>query len=218
MNATTPSHEQAILDAACELFARNGFDAVSTAAIAEQAGVSKANVYHHFRSKRELYLAVLRHVCADGQATWADVLDGPGPVVPRIRELSRRHIARACGNPRQSRLLMREVCEHSQERGHELAHDVFGAGFAAMVALFREGQDRGELRKDVDPALAAMLLLAANTSFFQWRSVMPHMPGIGFADDPEGYARGVVDVLLRGIVEPSLAENNTNDHDNGRGE
>ncbi|MEA1890213.1 MAG: helix-turn-helix domain-containing protein, partial [Pseudomonadota bacterium] len=55
-----PSGEGAILDAAEILFAEKGFDAVSMRAIAEKADVSKANVFHHFGSKENLYLAVLR--------------------------------------------------------------------------------------------------------------------------------------------------------------
>jgi TetR/AcrR family transcriptional regulator len=52
-----------ILAAAEELFAKEGFDAVSMNAIADKAGVSKANVFHHFKSKNDLYLAVIKQAC-----------------------------------------------------------------------------------------------------------------------------------------------------------
>ena len=54
-----------ILVAAEALFAQQGFDAVSMNAIAEAAGVCKANVFHHFTSKNDLYVAVLRNACKD---------------------------------------------------------------------------------------------------------------------------------------------------------
>src|SRR5213078_1636709 len=54
---------QRILAVAEELFAECGFEAVSMNAVAEKAGVSKANIFHHFTSKRELYLAVLHNAC-----------------------------------------------------------------------------------------------------------------------------------------------------------
>ncbi len=54
-----------ILAAAEELFSRRGFDAVSMNEIAEAAGVSKANIFHHFESKNALYLAVVRNACSD---------------------------------------------------------------------------------------------------------------------------------------------------------
>ena len=54
-----------ILATAEALFAEQGFDAVSMNAIGVAAGVSKANVFHHFTCKNDLYIAVLRHACRD---------------------------------------------------------------------------------------------------------------------------------------------------------
>lgn len=48
-----------ILAAAKDLFAKSGFNAVSMNAIAECAGVSKADVFHHFKLKDELYRVFL---------------------------------------------------------------------------------------------------------------------------------------------------------------
>ncbi|HBE91853.1 MAG TPA: TetR/AcrR family transcriptional regulator, partial [Gammaproteobacteria bacterium] len=50
-----PPGETAILDAATRLFAERGFDGVSMRQVSEAAGVSKANIYHHFESKEALY-------------------------------------------------------------------------------------------------------------------------------------------------------------------
>jgi AcrR family transcriptional regulator len=49
----------AILDAARTAFAERGFHQTSLDAVAEQAGVSKALLYEHFASKRELFAAML---------------------------------------------------------------------------------------------------------------------------------------------------------------
>jgi TetR/AcrR family transcriptional regulator len=94
---------------------------------------------------------------------------------------------------------MREVAEHSEHRGRKLAEQVFGSNYSEIVALFEEGQARGELRADIDPAFAAGLLMSANMAFFQWRDVMRHMPACGPTEDRETYACSVVDVLLNGI-------------------
>jgi AcrR family transcriptional regulator len=56
---------QELIDTAIELFAQNGFHGTGIDRIAEQAGVSKKTMYHHFRSKEELILAALKQ--HDGQ-------------------------------------------------------------------------------------------------------------------------------------------------------
>jgi AcrR family transcriptional regulator len=49
-----------ILDAASELFYRDGIRAVGIDTVIARAGVAKASLYHHFRTKDELTAAVLR--------------------------------------------------------------------------------------------------------------------------------------------------------------
>jgi AcrR family transcriptional regulator len=48
-----------ILDAALALFSHQGYRATSMREIAERAGVSTGNVYHHFKEKEAIFLALL---------------------------------------------------------------------------------------------------------------------------------------------------------------
>jgi AcrR family transcriptional regulator len=48
----------ALVDAARELFARDGYEATSLDAVAARAKVTKGAVYHHFEGKRQLFEAV----------------------------------------------------------------------------------------------------------------------------------------------------------------
>ena len=50
----------ALLDAAAELFAERGFDAVGTPEIAQKAGVSVGTFYRYFDDKHEAYLEIMR--------------------------------------------------------------------------------------------------------------------------------------------------------------
>jgi len=51
------THE-GVLTAARDMFASEGYAAVATQRIAEAAGVSHGSVFHHFKSKRDLFIAV----------------------------------------------------------------------------------------------------------------------------------------------------------------
>src|SRR3954452_715460 len=62
---------RAILDAAEEPFAREGYDAASLARIGEAAGVSRASPSYFFGSKEELYRAMLDAMYADRTAALA---------------------------------------------------------------------------------------------------------------------------------------------------
>ncbi|HEY3867754.1 MAG TPA: TetR/AcrR family transcriptional regulator [Actinocrinis sp.] len=53
-----PAKRQAILDAAAEVFLREGYTRTSVDAIAAAAGVSKQTIYNHFGDKERLLLAI----------------------------------------------------------------------------------------------------------------------------------------------------------------
>ena len=55
----------AILEAAKQLFAREGFAGVSMDKIAAEAGVSKLTVYSHFGDKEALFAAAIRAKCEE---------------------------------------------------------------------------------------------------------------------------------------------------------
>jgi AcrR family transcriptional regulator len=51
---------QNILDACFTVFASQGYAKTTTAMLAEAAGISKALIFHHFKSKKKLYISVLQ--------------------------------------------------------------------------------------------------------------------------------------------------------------
>src|SRR5262245_46611359 len=52
-----------ILEGARHMFLAQGFDAASMGAIARQAGVSKGTLYVYFKSKEELFEAIVEEQC-----------------------------------------------------------------------------------------------------------------------------------------------------------
>jgi len=58
-NKNINKKRESILDAAAEAFIQDGYDNASMDKISERAGASKRTVYNHFRSKEDLFRAVL---------------------------------------------------------------------------------------------------------------------------------------------------------------
>ncbi len=64
----------ALIAAGRELFARDGYDAVSSEALVAAAGVTRGALYHHFDGKRGLFAAVFEEI----EAELVGRLDLPG--------------------------------------------------------------------------------------------------------------------------------------------
>jgi TetR/AcrR family transcriptional regulator len=189
-----------ILAAAEDLFAQHGFDAVSINAIAAHAGVSKANVFHHFSSKEALYIAVLREACRDSAEDLDHLQHDERPFAERLADFAREHLSHLLERHQVTRLIQREMLDYHPGRAQDMAEKVFSEKFQRLVAILRDGQTRGELHGDMDPAMVATLMLGANVFFFQARALLQHFPDVTFAQDPDRYSRQMIDILLHGVL------------------
>src|ERR1700741_5645691 len=63
------ANEARILKAAEEVFATSGFSGARTAAIAQRAGVPKANLHYYFGTKEALYRRLLENILEAWLAT-----------------------------------------------------------------------------------------------------------------------------------------------------
>lgn len=58
----TVSTKQKILDAALDLFSKQGFEATSVSQIADEVGIRKASMYSHFASKQEILEIIMQDI------------------------------------------------------------------------------------------------------------------------------------------------------------
>jgi AcrR family transcriptional regulator len=68
---------RALMAAARELFATVGFQATLTEEIVRNAGLTRGALYHHFRDKEDLFLAVFEEVAAEVEQSLVHRSSGP---------------------------------------------------------------------------------------------------------------------------------------------
>jgi AcrR family transcriptional regulator len=82
--ASSDERREQVIDAAVKEFAAHGFHAASTGAIAKRAGISQPYIYALFPNKRELFLAVHRHVVERIREAFAEAARGAGDPEERL--------------------------------------------------------------------------------------------------------------------------------------
>ena len=86
--ATSPPPRERILQAARELFHREGIHAVSVDALAAAAGTNKMTLYRHFSSRDELIAAYLQELATEGEGVWEEASRAhPGNAEAQLRFL-----------------------------------------------------------------------------------------------------------------------------------
>jgi TetR/AcrR family transcriptional regulator len=201
-NDKTPysSGEQAILEAAEVLFAEKGFDAVSMSAIASLAKTSKPNIYHHFRNKDDLYLAIMKTAIHRSTVLLDALEDAPGTFSQRLSSFSSGQLDNILAHKRSTQLILRETLSGGSQRGREITKHFVGQIFTRLVAMVHQGQCENEFKEDIDPALTAFMIVAANMFFFQATPFMQHVPETQFTEDVGTYSNDVMDILFKGIL------------------
>lgn len=149
------TREQKIIDAAVTVFAREGFHEARVSDIAREADVAYGLVYHYFKTKE----AVLERIF---EQTWSQLSEGlravserDAPVADRLGSVVKLMLKSYRLAPDLIRVLVVEVTRSGHLRGRV---DAIAAAFSVIEDLIREGQDRGELRKELDPQLASYAL------------------------------------------------------------
>jgi AcrR family transcriptional regulator len=158
-----------IVEAALALFAARGFEAASVARVAEEAGLSKQALQHHFPTKAELRDAVYEEL----GASWDALFEQMGPVFTSFEDAAYgRLIDMAVTLFEQrsdvTRFLMRELLDQPEVAGAWLmkhaAPWLDAAGEAQKGML---GRGRGSDRTDAGAHLmiTASLLLSMSAMF-----------------------------------------------------
>jgi TetR/AcrR family transcriptional regulator len=168
--------------------------------VAREAGVSKANVFHHFGSKEDLYLAVVRSVRSALTSEIIAIAQTSGGVEQTLTQVAEAELRHLFEHSDQVRLFMRECLEPRAGRDKSLAGRVFGSTFAELVASLRDAQQQGEIRADVSPSFPIMVLVAACVFFFQNADVLRHLPDTDPSiTESETFTRELVRLLLHGL-------------------
>ncbi len=188
-----------LLACAADAFAQRGYAGTSVAAIAERAALSKSTVFHHFPTKRALYLAVIEKAVADFSQTLDSVLDEARPLDRQLEDYQCQHIAHILDNDQVTQLVLRELQKNASKDSAHLVSDVLSANFQRLVDFISQAQNHGLIRDHVDPSVTALTLISANVFYFQHRKVLRYLPNFTCADQPRRYAQSVSELIFHGL-------------------
>jgi AcrR family transcriptional regulator len=177
--------DRAILDAALSLFAESGPDGLCMEKVAARAGVGKATIYRRWPGKEELLLDALAALkvplpAPKGKSVRSDL-------VALLEAMSKES-----ADPRRARLfaLLQGEGLRYPRLMERYIQTVVEPRRQVVRSVLRRGVATGELRQETDVEAALFMLSGAVLARGRY----------GQAPVEEGYARRVVDELLRGLA------------------
>ncbi len=178
-----------VINAAFTLFVQRGFADVSMQQIADEAALTKATLYHHFRDKQDLYLATMRMAFTRNQATLMSRI-GANPSMPvLIREV----LAFVLESKRADiQRLMADFHQHVDKETQQRFWTEFPRPWHMLEPIVQQAIDRGEVG-DPDAAFVSKYIYGAIAGYAH----IMRMHDGGDLDDT--VLSHFADTVLRGI-------------------
>ena len=167
---TGEQRRKEIIRAAMEVFAKHGFNGSTTREIAENAGISEAMIYNHFRNKEDLYAAIIDEKLQETEPLYYSLealrnKDDQRVFTTIVTNFLRRH--------GQDTTFMRLLLFSALE-GHELAPMFVGGPvrkFFEFLAEYIRERTAGAAFKPLNPEITARCLLAMVHYFVLLREI-----------------------------------------------
>ncbi|HLG00447.1 MAG TPA: TetR/AcrR family transcriptional regulator [Acidimicrobiia bacterium] len=203
MEAVAPAQgtRAQILEVATRCFADQGFAATSLNEIADQVGIRRPSLLHHFPSKLDLYKAVIMQTFGDWFELVEDAVQGTDTGWPQVERVLNAAFVFFEQHPEFVRLARREAIDGGPVLSDELG-ELLRPQFERAVAYFEREMESGRLRR-YD---ARHLLLTGYGAILSWFSDAPLATAL-LAGDPlspewvEAQRREVIE-LFRNALKP----------------
>ena len=195
-----------LLEAAQEVFARDGLRAASLRAIARQAGCDPALIYYHFDSKEAMFAALMARrfppILQELETLAAP--EDPRPASLRLWEVVRIYHRYLKDDPGIRSLIRGEIV-HGAEGLADIIQEHIRPIVMAVRRILDQGIASGELRADLHPLLGTFFLVRMHLEILDLLpTVIPRLMGLPPHRAVETGLRVWFDLYWRGIArDPS---------------
>ena len=160
----TTDKRSMVLDAAGKVFHACGYSATTMEAVAVQAGVSKGSIYNYFHSKQDLFSQLFAEVISADEVEVEQLVAEAIPADEKLQKLVDNVFVRLERYTAIGALVLEfwATAARQQHRGElsEMFEQMFSRRRRWIAAIVSQGIESGRFRADIDPNVAASLIVA----------------------------------------------------------
>ena len=188
-----------ILNKAEKLFADSGFGSVSMTNIANACNMSKANLYHHFSSKEDLYRQILIRAQKNTQNILEKTKEITGTNIEKIEFFINEHLNQMLKDPMKYKLLAREFSDLGLSSRSLTSIGLMEQNLSQIVALIDQAKRKKEIIETTDSRLLAYQLLSPNLCYITHQDLFDSVfEGLGPSSNKD-FSKTLTTNLLNGV-------------------
>jgi len=155
-----------LLRAAVECFGQHGYRGTTTAQLARAAGISEPVLYQHFKSKHDLFVALVDQVGREVLRTWRQAIAPLSSPMDQLRVLLRLNPATTDPGTRQFyRLIFSAQVEFNEPIIQAALRKHYDQYAKFLTNVLRRAQRAGQIRSDVSAVGMAWQLVHSAIGF-----------------------------------------------------
>lgn len=151
------SSRDRILEIAATCFLEEGFQNTRMTTIAQNAAISRTALYKYFSSKEELLLSLQARVIEEARHKDLPLLQSDAPPLDRLSAWLRNTL-QSQWRHHAVRVIQLEETQGVLIDDDNATQDIIDETAKALIKLFRDGINQGEIRRDITPKKAAYLI------------------------------------------------------------
>lgn len=196
-NASRDRIEQSILSAAEQVFSQHGYRGASLQAIADRAGLPKANILYYMGNKQALYVRLLNRMMSRWNAVLEDITpeSDPGQV---LSDFIRTKMVLGQRYPEGSKLFAAEILAGAPFLNDYLSGEL-KEWVTSRAAIIRQWSAQGKM-DDVDPRWLIFLIWSSTQHYTEYSAQVSGILGTQALSeaDFESICQFLEHVILKG--------------------
>jgi TetR/AcrR family transcriptional regulator len=190
-----------IIDAAQEIFARDGFVGAKMQEIADKVGIQRPSLFYHFKNKEALFVAAHEQVFARIEPVFRESLVPDGDPFVQLDRVTRTVLAVMAEQPGFARMVARTAVDR-----HPAAVRIVRGYLQPLVDVsvdfLRRWQRRGVFRSDIDPFFFTLNSWGAALIYFTARDLLAPSPAPSGTKDRQRFTRSLLQMGNRALAVP----------------
>ncbi|MDY6850894.1 MAG: TetR/AcrR family transcriptional regulator [Thermodesulfobacteriota bacterium] len=181
-----------ILEAAALVFKEKSYDRATLQDIADLVGLTKATIYHYFKSKHELLYTINYMTVTDAIDRLSDIIKMPISPEEKVRLAFQQHFSAYVSHLPGLLVMLHEKTDLLPPKMEQEIKSEFKKYISLWEAVMREGVASGDFRQDLDPKMITWSAVGMSNWVYKWASPSGRLEFHQIADAFSG-------ILLEGI-------------------
>jgi AcrR family transcriptional regulator len=154
-----PQRREQLIEVATRIFAKWGYNAATTAAIADAAGVTEPILYRHFASKQQMFVAITRAMSEQTIRHWHELTEKSPTSTEKIRAIAQHFPGHIRANEDAYHVIHGALATSRDRKVLAVMKEHYSEIERFFRKIVTDGQKAGEFRQNLDPGVPAWQLI-----------------------------------------------------------